>query len=315
MCSTPSVRHQLDRVAVMGGTHGNELSGVYLVKHWLQDPSELQRATFTTTPFLANPKATKRCVRYVSQDLNRSFTRALLTSKGTEDSLYEVRQAKKINQLFGPRGSADAFDFIFDLHNTTSNMAACLLSDSEENVFTMHMCHYIQKNTQGPCPIYLYGCPGPENPFLLSVGKNGLGMELGPQPHGVLRADVLSHMRALVACGLDFIDLFNQGASFPAFDIVAYRVIETVDFPRSPGGELLGSVHPQLQDKDFCPLKPGDPIFQLFSGKEIFYEGDATIYPAFINEAAYYEKGAAFHKMKKCTFSIPPLQAPSASAP
>ncbi|XP_027711968.1 N-acyl-aromatic-L-amino acid amidohydrolase (carboxylate-forming) [Vombatus ursinus] len=315
MSSTPSRGHQLDRVAVTGGTHGNELSGVYLVKHWLQNPSELQRGTFAATPFLANPKATKRCIRYLSQDLNRSFTRTFLTSKETQDGPYEVRQAQEINQLFGPKGSADAFDFIFDLHNTVSNMVACLILDSEENVFTMHMCHYIQKHTQGPCPIYLYGLPGQENYSLQSVAKNGLGLELGPQPHGVLRADVLSHMRALVACGLDFIDLFNQGTSFPAFDIVAYKIIEPMDFPQSPSGELLGFVHPQLQDKDFFPLKPGDPIFQLFSGEEIFYEGDATIYPAFINEAAYYEKGVAFYKMKKCTFSIPPLEAPEASAP
>ncbi|XP_068922612.1 N-acyl-aromatic-L-amino acid amidohydrolase (carboxylate-forming) [Petaurus breviceps papuanus] len=315
MYSTPSIRHELDRVAVMGGTHGNELSGVHLVKYWLQDPSELQRETFTAIPFLANPDAAKRCTRYVSQDLNRSFTKASLTAKGTQGDLYEVRRAQEINQLFGPKGSADAFDFIFDLHNTTSNMAACLISDSEENVFTMHMCHYIQKHTRGPCPIFLYGCPGQENNSLLSVAKNGLGLELGPQPHGVLRADVFSHMRALVACGLDFIDLFNQGTSFPTLDIVVYKVIEPVDFPRSPGGELLGLIHPQLQDKDFLPLKPGDPIFQLFSGEEIFYEGDATIYLAFINEAAYYEKGVAFYKTKKCTVSIPPLEAPVASAP
>ncbi|XP_074087022.1 N-acyl-aromatic-L-amino acid amidohydrolase (carboxylate-forming) [Macrotis lagotis] len=315
MYSTAFVGHHLNRVAVMGGTHGNELSGVYLVKHWLQDPSELQRRTFTATPFLANPKATERCIRYVNQDLNRSFKKSFLTSKGTQDDLYEVRRAQEINQLFGPRDSADAFDFIFDLHNTTSNMAACLIVDSEKSVFTMHMCHHIQKHIQGPCPIYLLGWPEQEKFALLSVAKNGLGLELGPQPHGVLRADVLSHMKALVACGLDFIDLFNQGTSFPAFDTVAYKVIEPMDFPRSPDGEILGFVHPQLQDKDFLPLKPGDPIFQLFSGEEIFYKGDATIYPAFINEAAYYKKGVAFFKLEKCTFSIPPLEASATSAP
>ncbi|XP_043826093.1 N-acyl-aromatic-L-amino acid amidohydrolase (carboxylate-forming) [Dromiciops gliroides] len=315
MYSTLSTRHHLSRVAVVGGTHGNELSGAYLVKHWLQDPSELQRRTFTATPFLANPKATERCVRYINQDLNRSFQRPFLTSKGEQDEPYEVRRAQEIDQLFGPRGSANAFDFIFDLHNTTSNMKACLILDSEKSVFIMHMSHYIQKHIPGTCSICLHGCPEPERFDLMSVAKNGLALEVGPQPHGVLRADVLSLVRALLACGLDFIDLFNQGTSFPAFDIVAYKLLEPVDFPRSPRGELLGFVHPQLQDKDFLPLKPGDPIFQLFSGEEIFYEGEATIYPAFINEAAYYEKRAAFFKMEKCTFSIPPLEAPAASAP
>ncbi|XP_056657174.1 N-acyl-aromatic-L-amino acid amidohydrolase (carboxylate-forming) [Monodelphis domestica] len=86
-----------------------------------------------------------------------------------------------------------------------------------------------------------------------------------------------------------------------------------MDFPRGPGGELLGFVHPKLQDRDFLPLKPGDPIFELFSGEEICYEGDATVYPAFINEAAYYEKGIAFIKTEKHTFSVRALEAPGPS--
>uniref|UniRef100_A0A5F8HBW4 Aminoacylase 3 n=1 Tax=Monodelphis domestica TaxID=13616 RepID=A0A5F8HBW4_MONDO len=144
MCSAPSKGHPLSRVAITGGTHGNELSGVHLLKHWLQDPSGLHRRTFAATPVLANPKATEHCIRYINQDLNRSFTTAFLTSKDTQDSPYEVRRAQEINQLLGPKGSAEAFDFIFDLHNTTSNMAACLILNSEENIFAMHMCHYIQ---------------------------------------------------------------------------------------------------------------------------------------------------------------------------
>lgn len=34
---------------------------------------------------------------------------------------------------------------------------------------------------------------------------------MGPQPQGVLRADMFSRMRALVASTLDFIEFFNQG--------------------------------------------------------------------------------------------------------
>lgn len=71
--------------------------------------------------------------------------------------------------------------------------------------------------------------------------------------------------------------------------------------PASPSLSLL-------QDKDFLPLRPGDPIFQTFSGEEILYQGHATIYPVFINEAAYYEKKIAFNKTEKCSLSIPALQ-------
>lgn len=63
------------------------------------------------------------------------------------------------------------------------------------------------------------------------------------------------------------------------------------------------------QDQDFEPLQPGAPIFQLFSGEDVLYEGASTMYPAFINEAAYYEKGIAFFQTEKLTFSVPALPA------
>ncbi|MDP8932677.1 MAG: succinylglutamate desuccinylase/aspartoacylase family protein, partial [Cyanobacteriota bacterium] len=38
---------------------------------------------------------------------------------------------------------------------------------------------------------------------------------------------------------------------------------------------------------------PGDPMFLTFDGESVLYEGKSTVYPIFINEAAYYEKGIA----------------------
>lgn len=49
-----------------------------------------------------------------------------------------------------------------------------------------------------------------------------------------------------------------------------------------------------FQDCDWEPLNPGDPMFQTFDGKTIPYQGSGTVYPTFINEAAYYEKQQAF---------------------
>lgn len=37
------------------------------------------------------------------------------------------------------------------------------------------------------------------------------GVEVGPQPQGVARADVLGKMRKIVKHGLDFVQLFNEG--------------------------------------------------------------------------------------------------------
>lgn len=78
MCSLPVSRQPLRRVAVTGGTHGNEMGGVYLAKHWLQAPGELQRPSFSAMPVLANPAATAACRRYLGCDLNRTCTLTFL---------------------------------------------------------------------------------------------------------------------------------------------------------------------------------------------------------------------------------------------
>uniref|UniRef100_A0ACB8G3A8 Uncharacterized protein n=2 Tax=Sphaerodactylus townsendi TaxID=933632 RepID=A0ACB8G3A8_9SAUR len=285
------------------------MSGVFLAKHWLRDPSELQRDTFHATPFLGNPRAIEKCVRYIERDLNRTFTAKFLNSKDSNIESYEVQRTWEVNQIFGPKSSSQAYDFMFDLHNSTSNMGTCLIVDSEHSLLPMHLCNYIQKHyTRSPCPIYLYQLPEEEACGINSVAKAGLALELGPQPQGVVRADLLVQMRSVMACALDFIDLFNKGMLFPPFEIDAHKAVEHIDYPRYPDGEISAVIHPNLQDKDFLPLKPGDPIFQTVNGEDILYQGDDTTYPAFINEAAYYEKKVAFVKTEKLTFSFPALQ-------
>lgn len=62
------------RVAIFGGTHGNEMSGVTLVNLWMKNSAEIQRRGVDTKPFITNPKAVEKCARYVDTDLNRAFT-------------------------------------------------------------------------------------------------------------------------------------------------------------------------------------------------------------------------------------------------
>ncbi|XP_038964162.1 N-acyl-aromatic-L-amino acid amidohydrolase (carboxylate-forming) isoform X2 [Rattus norvegicus] len=238
MCSLPGSRKPLLRVAVTGGTHGNEMCGVYLARYWLQNPGELQRPSFSAMPVLANPAATAACRRYIDRDLNRTFTLTFLGSTATPDDPYEVKRAQELNQLLGPKGTCQAFDFILDLHNTTANTGACLISEVSQNPFNLHLCHYLQLQNPGlPCRLFQFEPPGTESYTL----------ELGPQPQGVLRAELFSQMRAMVASILDFIELFNQGMEFPAFEMEVYKNLGSVDFPRTTDGHLTGTVHSRLQ--------------------------------------------------------------------
>lgn len=79
--------------------------------------------------------------------------------------------------------------------------------------------------------------------------------------------------------------------------------------PLGPGQRWLQQSWTWLssQDQDFQPLQPGAPIFQMFSGEDLLYDGESTVYPVFINEAAYYEKGIAFVQTEKFTFTVPAM--------
>uniref|UniRef100_A0A8D3BJ97 Aspartoacylase n=1 Tax=Scophthalmus maximus TaxID=52904 RepID=A0A8D3BJ97_SCOMX len=276
------------RVAIFGGTHGNEMSGVTLVNLWVKNGSEIQRKMVDTKPFITNPRAVEKCTRYVDTDLNRAFTPENLSALGEGDLPYEVQRAQEINRIFGPKGSPEAYDVIFDLHNTTSNMGCTLILESSKDYFNLQMMNYIKVTALRSyfCCVNIVLCDW----FIA-------GLEVGPQPQGVLRSNIFEAMRVILKHALDFIELFNEGRTgveFPTCTVEVFRVLERIDYPRDANGNIIAMVHPNLQDGDWEPLNPGDPMFLTFDGKTLHYQGSGTIYPTFINEAAYYEKQQAF---------------------
>ncbi|CAB1433512.1 unnamed protein product [Pleuronectes platessa] len=321
------------RVAIFGGTHGNEMSGVTLVNLWVKNGAEIQRKRVEAKPFITNPRAVEKCTRYVDTDLNRAFTPENLshvlsaplplprtsqpiraeqsvppcpqtpadcqpagkTAPGGGDLPYEVQRAQEINRIFGPKGSPEAYDVIFDLHNTTSNMGCTLILESSKDHFILQMMNYIKKAiAPASCLVLLNEHPLLKYSTSRSVAKHPVGLEVGPQPQGVLRSNIFEAMRVILKHALDFIELFNEGMEFPPCTVEVFRVLERIDYPRDANGNIIAMVHPNLQDGDWEPLNAGDPMFQTFDGKTIHYQGSGTVYPTFINEAAYYEKQQAF---------------------
>lgn len=72
---------RLSRVAVCGGTHGNELSGVYLVREMSRKVGRAEQKREKEEEVLlvlGNPLATQQGRRYIMTDLNRCFTHANL---------------------------------------------------------------------------------------------------------------------------------------------------------------------------------------------------------------------------------------------
>lgn len=46
---------QIGRVAIVGGTHGNEFTGVYLIKKWQKHPELLKKNHFSNPDFARQP--------------------------------------------------------------------------------------------------------------------------------------------------------------------------------------------------------------------------------------------------------------------
>ncbi|XP_043954136.1 N-acyl-aromatic-L-amino acid amidohydrolase (carboxylate-forming) B-like [Gambusia affinis] len=147
----PVLLPRLSRVAVCGGTHGNELSGVYLVREMLKTEKRKEVGEpASVLMVLSNPRAMQQCSRYVDTDLNRCFTHATLNGPISEGAPYEIFRARELNALLGPKGSRAAVDLICDLHNTTANMGLCFIAYSDCDWICLHIFRYLQVNQFQP---------------------------------------------------------------------------------------------------------------------------------------------------------------------
>lgn len=280
----------IDRVVIVGGTHGNEWTGIYLLKKFEQLPQRIQRSSFRTEILLANPKAFAANRRYLDRDLNRSFSPLDL-----QDDLagYENLRAREIYQRLAAVARASV-NLILDLHSTTANMGVTLIADSTDAFYPRLAAAIVARYPS--VRFYCSAHAGRNQDSLRRLGDYGLCLEVGPVAPGLLDAALLQQTEAIVSAILDYLEQYNQGNfqdGSPEAFVTVYRYLKAIDYPRSPTGELLAMIHPRLQGQDYHPLYPGDPIFLTFDDREICYEGEAIVYPVFINEAAYYEKGIA----------------------
>ncbi|NAW65365.1 aspartoacylase [Photobacterium halotolerans] len=291
----------INSVAVVGGTHGNEFSGIYLLRKWQQDARSITRESFTTQTLFANPKAHEENKRYLDSDLNRQFAVEDLANPDLAN--YEQSRAKVMNAVLGPKGDAKT-DFIIDLHNTTSNMGPTLIVLQSDD-FNIRMGAYVKAHMPEAVVVFEDQIPLADHKFVCSIAQQGVIVEIGPQPQSVIRQDVLDWMETMTGHILDYVDLYNKGQLPelpPTYE--AFRYTETLKLPENAQGERIGMVHKNIQDNDFRPLHGGDPIFTLFDGSEICWDGDYEAYPHFINEAAYYDNNLAMSLAEKITVEL-----------
>ena len=277
------------RVAIVGGIHGNEFTGAYLIKKFERFPDQIQRSSFEILTLLGNPKAFDEAKRYIDEDLNRCFLQNKLQDASL--SSHEAIQAKTLNQILGPKGNA-RMDFILDLHSSTANMGLTLILVNH-HPFNLKLAAYLSA-INPLVKVYHWAQPGRDNAFLHSLCELGFAIEVGPIAQGTLNAAIFQETETLVHTVLDYLEMLSQGKVLSTENtLTIYQHLSVIDYPKDTQGELKGMIHPQLQGQDYEPLHPGDPMFLTWDGMPIFYQGKSTVWPIFINEAAYYTKGIA----------------------
>ncbi|MFN6567642.1 aspartoacylase [Dendronalium sp. ChiSLP03b] len=291
--------NKINRVAIVGGTHGNEFTGAYLIKKFEQIPALIQRPSFETLTLLGNPLAFAAGKRYIDKDLNRCFFIENLLDCTL--SSYEDIRAKAIYQILGQTSNSQV-DLIIDLHSTTANMGLSIILGSHHPLL-LQLAAYL--SSINPEVKVCYTQPEKGSNFLRSLCELGLVIEVGPVAQGVLNAEWFQKTEELIYSVLNYLQRYNQG-SIPQTNntLTYYQYVGAIDYPRNEHGEIQAMIHPQLQFQDYEPLNPGEPIFLTLDGKAIAYEGTSTVYPVFINEAAYYEKGIAMCLTEKQVYSL-----------
>ncbi len=287
----------INKIAITGGTHGNELTGVYLINKFKNNPQITKRDSFETVVLHTNQKAIEKCRRYIDKDLNRTFITKDLNDKKMYS--YEDILAKLINKKLGPKGAKKTnVDFIVDLHSTTSNMGLSIVIDNDSKL-TWQVAAYLKKK-EPKVNIFRWKGDTKEVSFVNSITKNGFAIEVGAIPQGILRADLFFETEKLIHHILDFFEKLNNNTLNQKYkEIEIYDYLKLLDFPRDKNGDIVAMVHPNLQDNDYKKIKKGDPLFITLNGEIIPYDKKEEVYALFINEAAYYEKGFAMCLAKK----------------
>ncbi|WP_144391497.1 aspartoacylase [Pleionea sediminis] len=296
----PAEQDVVNKILIVGGTHGNESTGVFLINKWLRRPELLRREGLKVDILIGNPQAVKANRRYLDKDLNRCFSEKVLK----DDSLsgIEIQRAHQLVEQLGPKGKCN-YDLIIDLHTTTANMGVNLVLTLHDT-FHHKMMAYMKKQ-RDDVVVTSEAELIPDHHFLCALANKNLIVEVGPVAQGLLNHQVIEKTEQATYQLLDFVELWNKDAVKnlpPSIEVFEYT--GKVKYPVDKNGNIVACIHESIQNKDFISIKEGDVVFRNIMDGDIPYTGSPT-YISFINEAAYYDQNIAFCTLKKSTIKIP----------
>lgn len=290
-----SEHSKIQTILITAGTHGNEMSGIEYLRN-LQSNKKIraqlldQESDIDIELVLVNKLAIQKRARYVEEDLNRQFSQEKLSALSGENLEHQL--AIEFNLAYGPKYEPTR-DLVIDIHNTTSSMGPTLII-LESDEFHQQMARYVKSNMPEAIILIEDHVPYKQHPYLCSIGKKGIMIEIGPQPQGVLRPAAYLQTETMTKLVVAFCDLWNKQMLGQLDAVDAFRLTEEVHFPLNSEGNKLAMIHPSLQNNDFKVLNKGQAAFLSFEGDTLVWEGEDNIYPHFIGESAYYHLNIAF---------------------
>jgi aspartoacylase len=295
----------MGRVLVVGATHGNERNGAWLLEQWRRRPEALQCHGLAVDLVVGNPAAAAEGRRYLDRDLNRSFEPALLADPRRLER--EVLRARELLRLHGPQGEKPALVAI-DLHSTTAAMGNSLVVYGRRPA-DLALAAALQLRLG--LPIYLHEGDPAQTGFLVERWPCGLVVEVGPVPQGVLHPQTCQQTTLALEGTLELLALARLGALPQPRCLVVHRHLRSLDLPRHGDGSPGALIHTLRQGGDWQPLRPGEPLLEDAAGRTLPYEApagleNATVWPVFINEAAYGEKGIALSLTERQVWPVEP---------
>ncbi len=293
------------RVLVVAATHGNERNAPWLLESWRQNPSGLASQGLELALEIGNPAAYAANRRYLDRDLNRSFSADLLADASRPER--EIGRARELLAQVGPDG-AQPCSVVIDLHSTTSAMGNSLVVYGRRPT-DLAFAAGIQGRLG--LPIYLHEADAAQTGFLVERWPCGLVIEVGPVAQGVVDSTICRQTQLGVEACLAVIAEALQGTLRLPRRLVVHRHRGSVDVPREADGSPAGCVDRQRQGRDWQPIRAGDPLFRHRHGRPIRYEpcaelAEQPVWPVFINEAAYGEKGIALSLTSREIWPVEP---------
>ena len=272
---------KMNRVLVIGGTHGNEWTGVQVVKHHAER-LKAQYPKLDLEFIFGNPRAYEVNKRFTEEDLNRAFQ--FLNESRTS---YEHQRAKEIKAEIDR-----APCFVIDLHTTTSNMGKTIIISDYEKL----NCYLSSELVKKIADCRVIGSPDPQRKYLASQSRFSMMIEVGPIPNGIVEPVALEGTLEILEGCLELLSSVPENLSGT---LEYFEESFDIKYPVNDKNEISAYIHSGFQGKDFAPISGSYLPFRGFDGKNFEMKTEEILYPIFINEAAYYPQQLAFTLCRK----------------